>query len=310
MKLLSAFLRLIRFPNLIFIIITQLLFEWCIYERIYPSDNTIERSQLLFLIAASVCIAAGGYIINDYFDQNIDQINKPSKVVVNRVIKRRWVMFWHLFLSLAGIFFTNLALPLVDFWHLILANMIAIIALWVYSTDLKKKLLVGNLLISLLTAWVIGILFFSKYPLHIQHLISVKHAEVRFFRLAALYAGFAFVISLVREVVKDMEDIEGDRKYGCTTMPIVWGLRVSKVFVAVWIVVLIGVLVVLQLYALGMGWWHSAVYCTVFIIIPLMYVLRKLFSATTPTHFHHLSSWVKFIMLTGILSMLFFRFYH
>ncbi|MFX5547090.1 UbiA family prenyltransferase, partial [Acinetobacter baumannii] len=89
---------------------------------------------------ASVCIAAGGYIINDYFDQNIDQINKPSKVVVNRVIKRRWVMFWHLFLSLAGIFFTNLALPLVDFWHLILANMIAIIALWVYSTDLKKKL--------------------------------------------------------------------------------------------------------------------------------------------------------------------------
>ena len=310
MKLLSAFLRLIRFPNLIFIIITQLLFEWCIYERIYPSDNSIERLQLFFLIAASECIAAGGYIINDYFDQNIDEINKPAKVVVNKLIKRRWVMFWHLFLSLAGIFFTNLALPLVDFWHLILANMVAIIALWIYSTDLKKKLLVGNLLISLLTAWVIGILFFSKYPLHIQQLIRVKHEEVRFFRLTALYMGFAFVISLVREVVKDMEDIEGDRKYGCTTMPIVWGMRVSKVFIAVWIVVLIGVLIVLQLYALGMGWWHSALYCTALIVVPLIYVLRKLFSATAPDHFHNLSSWVKFIMLTGILSMLFFRFYH
>jgi 4-hydroxybenzoate polyprenyltransferase len=309
-KLFLAFLRLVRFPNLIFIIITQLLFEWCIYERIYPNDNSVERLHLFFLIAASVCIAAGGYIINDYFDQNIDEINKPTKVVVNRVIKRRWVMFWHLSLSLAGIFFTNLALPLTDFWHLILGNMIAIIALWIYSTDLKKKLLVGNVLISLLTAWVIGILFFSKHPLHLSDLWHVEHQGVRFFRLTALYAGFAFVISLVREVIKDIEDMEGDRRYGCTTMPIVWGVNVSKVFVAVWIVVLLGVLVVLQIYALGMGWWHSALYCVLCIIAPLLYVLTKLFKAQSSQDFHHLSTWVKLIMLTGILSMLFFRYYH
>jgi 4-hydroxybenzoate polyprenyltransferase len=299
----------VRFPNLIFIIITQLLFEWCIYERIYPSDNPTERLNLLFLVAASVCIAAGGYIINDYFDQNIDEINKPTKVVVNRVIKRRWVMFWHLFLSLAGIFFTSLALPLTDFWHLILGNMVAIIALWIYSTDLKKKLLVGNILISLLTAWVIGILFFAKHPLHLHGLLRVEHQEVRFFRLTALYAGFAFVISLIREVIKDIEDMEGDRRYGCTTMPIVWGVNVSKVFVAVWMVVLIGVLVALQIYALGMGWWHSALYCIVGIVAPLIYVLSKLFKANSSKDFHSLSTWVKLIMLTGILSMLFFRFY-
>lgn len=309
MKLIAAFLRLIRFPNLVFIIITQWLFEWCIYERIYRGDDSAERLNIFALIGASVCIAAAGYIINDYFDQNIDEINKPDKVVVNRLINRRWVIFWHMFLSLLGLFLTNFALPFSQFWHLILGNMVAIIALWIYSTDLKKKLLVGNVLISLLTAWVIGILFFSKHPLHLEHLLDVHHQEVRFFRLTALYVGFAFVISLVREVIKDMEDINGDRRYGCTTMPIVWGLNVSKVFVAVWIVVLIAVLVALQIYAIGLGWWHSAFYCIVFIILPLVWVLRKLFPAHTPAHFHTLSTWVKWIMLAGILSMLFFRFY-
>ena len=312
MKLVAAFFRLIRWPNLLFIILTQLLFEVCIYERIYPQagiNNSEEGMRFLALMIASVFIAAAGYIINDYFDQNIDQINKPDKVVVNRIINRRWVIFWHLFLSLGGLFFTAFALPVNQYWHLVLANMASIIALWFYSTNIKKKLLVGNVLISLLTAWVIGVLFFSKYPLNISNLLGVHHQEVRFFRLMIMYASFAFIISLIREVVKDMEDMEGDRRYGCTTMPIVWGVNASKVFVAVWVIVLIAALIILQIYVLGMGWWQSALYCVVLIIVPLLVVLRLLFSAQKPGHFHHISTLVKLIMFTGILSMLFFKFY-
>ena len=293
-----------------FIALTQFLFEYCIYERVFPT-NELVRASFYLLMIASVLIAAAGYIINDYFDLNIDQINRPGKVVVSEVINRRWVIFWHMSLSLLGIYFTIFALPFHHFWHLVLANMLSVIFLWIYSTSLKKQLLVGNVLISFLTAWVIGILYFSKYPLNqIDQLYTTSMQNVRFFRLAILYAGFAFVISLIREVVKDMEDMDGDRKYGCKTMPIVWGVNPSKVFIAVWLIVIIASLIILQVYTFQLGWWGSVVYCLLLIVLPLVYVLVKLYSANQSAHYNHLSTIIKLIMFTGILSMIFFRIYH
>ena len=133
--------------------------------------------------------------------------------------------------------------------------------------------------------------------------------DIRFFRLTVLYTAFSFIISLIREAVKDMEDIEGDRKYGCRTMPIVWGMQASRIFVAVWLVVLIAVLSILQFYVLAFGWWQSILYCIVFLIVPLVWVLIKLFHSNTAKDFRQLSSVIKWIMLAGILSMLFFQFY-
>ncbi|MBI2282145.1 MAG: geranylgeranylglycerol-phosphate geranylgeranyltransferase [Bacteroidetes bacterium] len=311
MKVLAAFFRLIRWPNLVFIALTQVLFEFCIYRSIYPTVNAdgTETSRFILLMLASVLIAAAGYIINDYFDLNIDQVNKPDKVVVNTIISRRWVIFWHMFLSLLGLFFTVSALPMQDYWHLVLANLASIILLWFYSTNLKKQLLIGNVLISVLTAWVILVIFFSKFPLSIHSLLLADKNEVRFFRYAVLYASFAFVISLIREVVKDMEDREGDRKYGCRTMPIVWGLNASKVFVAVWVIVLVAILSILQVYVIPFGWWHSALYCLLLIILPLLWVLRRLYRANSAEDFHQLSTVVKLVMFTGIVSMFFFRIY-
>ncbi len=293
-----------------FIALTQFLFEYCIYDRVFPNNGFVRDSFYLLMIA-SVLIAAAGYIINDYFDLNIDQINRPGKVVVSEVINRRWVIFWHMSLSLLGIYFTIFALPFHNYGHLVLANMLSVIFLWIYSTSLKKQLLVGNVLISFLTAWVIGILYFSKYPLNqIDQLYTTSMQNVRFFRLAILYAGFAFVISLIREVVKDMEDMDGDRKYGCKTMPIVWGVNPSKVFVAVWLIVIIAALIILQVYTFQLGWWGSVVYCLLLIVLPLLYVLVKLYSANQSAHYNHLSTLIKLIMFTGILSMIFFRIYH
>ncbi len=307
MKTILAFLKLIRWQNLLFIVITQILYEYCIYLPIYGSHSTY---QLGFIVLASVLIAAAGYIINDYFDLNIDQINKPDRVIVNNAVSRRWAIFWHLAFSLLGLFFTVLALPPSLFWYLILANLLSILLLWLYSTNFKKQLLIGNVIISILTSWVILILFFSKTPLSVDNIISADHKEIRLFRLTMLYAGFAFIISLIREVLKDMEDRTGDARYGCRTMPIVWGLPASKVFVAVWIIVLAGTLVILQLYVLAYGWWLSIVYCLLAIVVPLLIVLSKLTAANTQQDFHLLSRYVKAIMFTGILSMLFFYYYH
>jgi len=307
LKTIIAFLKLIRWQNLLFIVITQILYEYCIYLPIYESHST---NQLGFIILASVLIAAAGYIINDYFDLNIDQINKPDRVIVNNAVSRRWAIFWHLVLSLLGLFFTVLALPPSLFWYLILANLLSILLLWLYSTNFKKQLLIGNVIISILTSWVVLILFFSKTPLSVDNIITADHKEIRLFRLTMLYAGFAFIISLIREVLKDMEDRVGDARYGCKTMPIVWGLPASKVFVAVWIIVLAGTLVILQLYVLPYGWWLSIVYCLLAIVAPLLIVLSKLTSAQSQQDFHLLSRYVKGIMFTGILSMLFFYYYH
>jgi len=312
LKLLGAFLRLVRWPNLVFIALTQVLFELCIYERVYGIEPVYpdEHRQFIFLVIASVLIAAAGYIINDYFDLNIDQVNKPDKVVVNAIINRRWVIFWHMLLSLLGLFFTVSALPITRYWHLVLANLASIVLLWFYSTNFKKQLLIGNLIISLLTAWVIGILFLAKYPFDVKQLLNAGANEIRFFRLTVIYVSFAFIISLVREVIKDMEDMEGDRKYNCRTMPIVWGLNASKVFVAVWIIVLVAMLGILQLYVVPFGWWGSISYCVLLIMAPLIWILVKLFRAQTQSDFHQLSTMVKMVMLTGILSMVFFRFYY
>jgi len=304
---LIAFLRLVRWQNLLFIVITQCCYEYGIYLPIYKTHNT---GQFIFLVMASVLIAAAGYIINDYFDLNIDQINKPDKVVVNHGVSRRWAIFWHMLLSLLGFFFTVLALPPSRFWYLVLANLLCIILLWLYSTNFKRQLLIGNVVISLLTSWVILIVFFSKSPLSIESVATIDSSSIRLFRLTMLYASFAFIISLVREVLKDMEDRIGDQQYGCRTMPIVWGLQASRVFVYVWLIVLSGSLLLLQLYVVAYGWWLSIAYCILLIVLPVGMVIRKLSAAQTQQDFHQLSQRVKFIMFTGILSMLFFAYYY
>jgi 4-hydroxybenzoate polyprenyltransferase len=309
MRLTAAFLKMIRLPNLIFIALTQVLFQFCIYRPLY--EGTIPPHDLrhfIFIMLASLFIAAGGYVINDYFDINIDEVNKPRKMVVDKVIHRRWAIAWHFIFSVAGIGFTILALPVLQKWYLILANILCVALLWFYSTSFKRRLLIGNIVISLLTAWTILVIFFSKVGLADAFGSGNTHHH-KFFRLAILYAGFAFIISLVREAIKDIEDMEGDARYGCRTMPIAWGVHASKVYIAVWQVVLLALLVIIQVYTLQFKWWAPVIYCTTVIILPLIYLLSALYKSKTPKDFQQLSSWTKTIMLTGIVSMAFFYFY-
>ena len=308
MRLITAFLKLVRLPNLIFILVTQVLFQYCIYLPMYgdriPADDTL---HFFFLVLASLFIAAAGYIINDYFDLNIDEVNKPGKVVVDHVINRRWAIAWHMMLSLAGIGFTVLALPSWNKWYLILANIGCVILLWFYSTSFKRQLLVGNVVISLLTSWTILIVFFSKFSLT-DAFGGGYDDNQKLFRIAMLYAGFAFIISLVREAIKDMEDLPGDLRFGCRTMPIVWGTNATKVYVAVWLIVLIALLIVVQVYVLQFRWWMPVIYAVPLIIIPLAWVLISLKKSNAPAQFRRLSNITKFVMFTGILSMIFFYF--
>ncbi len=309
LKLFISFLKLVRWPNLFFILLAQCLFQWCIYHPLYPTDSNPFNNSFLFILFSSLCIAAAGYVINDYFDINIDQINKPSKVVVSNIISRRWVIFWHLFLSMIGLYLTMIAFPFHNYWHIHVANLLSILFLWFYSTTLKKQLLIGNVLIAVLTAWAIAVVYFSKFTAaELFHPQESPLHHLRFFKLMVLYTAFAFVLTIIREALKDMEDMEGDAKYGCRTIPIVWGLRATKVYLAVWLIVVVAILAIIQLYVIPFGWYGSVFYCVILIIAPLVYVLYQLPKAYTSQDFSRLSWWIKMAMLAGVLSMGFFYF--
>ena len=308
-QLLSPFFKLIRLPNLLFVVLTQALFQFCIYYPIYtgkiPDGDLL---QFILLVLASVFIAAAGYIINDYFDINIDMVNKPDKMVLGKKLSRRWALAWHLILSTLGILLTAIAVNPFERWYLVFANIGAVILLWFYSARFKKDVLAGNIIVSLLTAWTIMIIFLSKYSFA-DAFVNVEYEQIKFFRFAILYAGFAFMISLVREAVKDIEDMAGDAKFGCKTMPILWGVNATKVYVAVWVTILTAMLVVIQVYVLQFQWWLAVVYCGIFILIPLAGIFRNLIKATSTKDFHQLSNLTKTVMLTGIFSMIFFYIY-
>jgi 4-hydroxybenzoate polyprenyltransferase len=311
-KLLGAFFRLVRWPNLVFIFLTQLLFYYCIqlplhaYRYIYISTAPmiVLTPRLFYLLAlSSVLIAAAGYIINDYFDLNIDRVNKPKRLVVDRIIKRRWTILWHWILSGLGLLLSfyvswRLRNPLIA-----LGNLATVVLLYFYSTTFKRKLLIGNVIISLLTAWVILVLYVGEFYWAGLGDETYRLLLSSLFKYAIVYSSFAFLISLIREVVKDIEDMDGDMKYGCRTMPIVWGVNVAKVFAGTLIVVLLAALVILQFYVLQKAWFPLTAYGVLLVDLPLLWILRKLYAAQTKEDYHRLSNRIKLVMLAGILSI-------
>lgn len=316
MKLAASFFRLIRWPNLVFIALTQALFYYAVILPVLPQvyyslEKKLTIPVLALLILASILIAAAGYIINDYFDINIDRVNKPEKMVVERTIKRRWAIILHIVITLLGLalsLYVSSKTTLVIF----LANAGCAFLLWLYSTTFKKKLLSGNVIISILTAWTIIVLYFAVNTAYLnplsQHPDFIQ-AMNQVFKFSVVYAGFAFISSLVREVVKDIEDIEGDTRYGCKTIPIVWGVPAAKVFVGVWMVVLTGAIFVIIIYMLQKGWWLYALYCLLLIIAPLLHTMKGFYKAKVSNDYHTTSNQIKLVMLAGILSMLLLKIY-
>lgn len=313
-KLLGAFFRLVRWPNLVFIFLTQLLFYYGIQLPLHHRSpfflrqvyfEAILTPRLFFLLAiSSVLIAAAGYIINDYFDLNIDRINKPKQLVVDRIIRRRWTILWHWILSGLGLLLSfyvswRLRNPLIA-----LGNLSCVVLLYFYSTTFKRKLLIGNIIISLLTAWVILVLYVGEFLLKGLGDVYYRLLLSTLFKFAIVYSSFAFLLSLIREVVKDIEDMDGDLKYGCRTMPIVWGVNVAKVFAGTLIVVLLGALVILQFYVLTKAWFPLTAYGVLLVDLPLLYIVRKLYTAQTKAEYRRLSNSIKLVMLAGILSII------
>ncbi len=306
-----AFFKLIRVENLLIIIITQ----WCIKYLVFSPINDFSKfTPALFTISliSTLLIAAAGYIINDYFDVKTDKINRPETVVIDVVIKRRWAMILHIAFNAVGLI---LGLYLALKCHtlkLLIFQLLSILLLWFYSTHFKKQLLVGNIVVSLLTATI------PLMPLVYEYYLAGGIDSLSFFLIGDFlktlviivvgYSAFAFLTSFAREVIKDMEDYKGDIQTGCKTMPIVWGIITSKVVTFFVIVITIGLLLLAGLKFYKEGQFMAVYYILGAVILPLGILLIQTVRAKTSKDFKMASLLLKFTMLFGIAFTLIIKY--
>ncbi len=290
--------RLIRLPNLLIIALTLYFTRYFIIRPMVEiSGGEILLSPLnFFLLNLSIIfIAAAGYIINDYFDTRIDFINKPERVVIDKKISRQNAILWHIILSSAGVLLGAYLAFKVHIPKLALIHILSVGLLWFYSTDFKRMFLIGNLVVALLSG-IIPLMAAMFEPN--KMLIS--------FRYIAAYALFAFVVSLIREIIKDMEDMKGDAALNCRTIPVVMGTRITKIIVVIISLITMGMVAYIQEMQFRSQDFISFWYFTVTLQVPFLILIWMIIKAEQPKQFHTASTITKMIMLAGVLSMFIF----
>ncbi|MCL6523789.1 MAG: geranylgeranylglycerol-phosphate geranylgeranyltransferase [Thermoflavifilum sp.] len=298
------FLKLIRYPNLLYILLTQYLLRYTLMDPVFHRlgiSFSLSNIQFTLLVFSTLCIAAAGYIINDYFDLNIDQINKPDKVIIDKYIHRRWAIAWHSILNFSGI---SLAIWLswdLHRWWLWIAQAICTLLLWFYSTHFKRLPLIGNFVISGLTSFTLLVLIVYE-PRFYTLPYTTQLWPLN--RLIWLYAIFAFLLSMVREMVKDLEDLFGDSKEGCRTVPIIWGIGISKKISIIILVIFELLMVYCISQAFERDWTFVGIYLTLLVWLPVLFIIFYLTRAVAVRNYHLISLLIKGVMLSGILSML------
>ena len=277
----------------------QLVFRYLFLEQSYV-DLALSDFNYILLVIATVCVAAGGYVINNIMDQETDEIAKPQNRVVGVSISETVAYNWYIGLTIVGVgigFYLSNVIYKPTF-----ASMFILVAtlLYMYATSFKQIPLLGNVVVALLlsTSIIIIGLFDILPAIDADNRFRMKEA----FSILMDYAIFAFIINLIREIVKDLEDMDGDYQSGINTLPITIGIPKTKIIVGILTVISIGMLAYYinsNLFELD----YIIYYTMVFIIGPLIYFGVKLMNAETKKQLHHLSLVLKIILFFGILSV-------
>jgi 4-hydroxybenzoate polyprenyltransferase len=300
------------------IALTQILLRYFILQKVLNQSGIhLELNGALFylVVLSTVLIAAAGYIINDYFDMKTDLINHPDTVVVGKIIKRRLAIILHITFTFLGIVIGMYAALKTGYLRLAIFHIVAATLLWFYSTHFKKQLLVGNLVVSILTASVAFMPFVYEMGLmqkiHPGFALMHKDIVLSCFKITFIYSLFAFITSLAREIIKDMEDHKGDEATGGQTMPIVWGIPASKlnVFFLIVITVILLLFVIynsFKFYRIIIS--QNNIYIMIALVIPLIILALMTLKAKESKHFKNASLLLKFIMLMGLAYTFIFYF--
>ena len=303
-----AYLRLIRYKNLIIIILLQVLLRYGLILPILEKYNitpALSTLNFILLIFTTVLLAASGNVINDYFDMRTDRINRPENVIVGKSVKRRVALLLHVLLSFTGVFIGLYLAYITRKENYVFLFVFIPAILWAYSTTLKKQFLIGNLTIALLAAivpyLVVSLEFAALQRVHGREIINTTACSLAWFWTTG-FAFFAFITNLTREIIKDIQDINGDKAVGCKTLPIEMGIPYSKAVVsilsigsviAVWLIYFF----VKELKAIP----YSAEYIIVFITLPYLYLTYITITSKEPHDMKKASNICKWIMLFGVL---------
>jgi 4-hydroxybenzoate polyprenyltransferase len=242
-------------------------------------------------------------VVNDIFDQNIDFHNKPDRIIVGNSISE--AKAWNYYYALGSI---GLGLGMFVCWDLgnvsnSLIFMLSAGGLYFYSYSYKRQFLIGNVVVAFLAGLV------PFLPLYLQMMCTPNlWMELPWAPVLVALAFFTFLTTLVREMIKDMEDLKGDQLLKCTTIPIVLGVKATKAIVILLIMVLMSSIVSLQTVWIGEKEWLMFWYFLIAVQMPSATIILQILRAKTSKDFHLASTITKVLMLGGILSLIVFRF--
>ena len=311
------FLRLIRLKNLIIIALTMLAMRYCIMHPMLENHGLqLQLPVWIFtlIVLATVLIAAAGYVINDYFDTRPDTINHPDSVIVGRSVSKRMAIALHSTLNALGVVAGVVAAFAVQKPMFSLIFILTTGMLWFYSTTYKRQLLIGNIIVALLSALVPLIPLVFEYPMLQVYWSSVVVYQMKLYPIVywiCTYAIFAFLLTLAREIIKDIEDFEGDSSFGRNTLPVYFDISVSKTVVCSVLLATVMLLAyALSKYQQSLPQFDiiTLVYCFMLIVMPIFATMVILMMAKHKKHYHAASVMCKLIMLMGIAYTLVFRF--
>ncbi len=307
----GAYLKLFRWRNLLIVALTQLLFRHAIilpaFQK-YGHCSAMTGIDFSLLILATVMLCAAGYAINDYFDIRIDRINKPGSIVLDKLLSRREAIFSHSLLNFIAVSIAVYLSVKLNLWVLTLLYVLGAVVLWLYSIQLKRMLITGNIVVALMSSFVIGIVWFVEYSTILSQQLNSESWSRYITGAALLYGFFAFMTSAIREVIKDMEDKKGDAAVDCQSIPLVSGSAITKNIVIGLTLTLILGLAVFQAFLWMKPWYYLFWYFTLFVQLPLVFLIRMMTRSSKPSDYRKAQQLMKLIMLTGVLSMLFFQF--
>ena len=295
------YLKLIRFQNLLMLALMQLVFRYGFLE-LQNIPLALADWQFYILVLATVCIAAGGYIINNIFDVETDTENKPENVIVGKFISETKAYNLYIGFTVIGVAMGFYLANLIEKPSFAALFIIIAATLYFYATSLKQSLLIGNFIVALLlsvSVVIVGI--FDLYPVTFEENRPVMGL---LFGILLDYALFAFIINFIREIVKDLQDVNGDLNQGMNTLPIVFGVKkTTKLVFVLGFVPIICIVYYINANLFASGLLYATVYGLVFILAPLLYFSTKIWSAATSQDFQHLSTVLKWILFFGILSI-------
>lgn len=295
--------------NLGIIVLTQYLLGYGIIRPILLMQHVeppLGHLHFFLLVLVSVLIAAAGYIINDHFDVNTDRLNKPGKnMLEGKVSVRKAFRVYYLLNAIA----IGLGFYLAWFAGSLQLGLIfpAIIGLlWFYSSRYQRMILWGNIIIALLSALVVGIIWLFEFFLLLQNtgeFVEVIRQLSAISNYVFAYAIFAFLVTLIREILKDIQDMPGDTTTGYRTLPIVWGMKVARLISAVLTLFCIALLAGAQWHLYEHGLILPFWYLLLAVQSILIYLFFLILRSRDPESFALPGNMAKLIMVAGILSM-------